>query len=174
MNNDRVTTPVLVQITKSPLRRELTEGEILRKKSWIAVRKVGSIFYSRSFWGTARRWILSTVLPESVLQRWMPYRKGECNRCGMCCRIVLTCPFLDEVDQLAACRIFTSTRHAPPPCLTFPLDPRDLADVQRQIAPTVCSFSFEGQPEHPTTWGALKAVWRSRLSRQVRRLMEAF
>ncbi len=183
MQNESGNTVRLVQIEKRSTEKEsaklatlpaLTEGEIFRKKVSILIRKSLAVFYTRSFYGTARRWIFSTFLPESVLKRWMPYRQGECNRCGMCCRIVLTCPFLHEEDQQAACRIFTSKRHAPPPCLTFPLDPRDLADVQRQIAPTVCSFSFEGQPEYPDTRAALMAELRLRLRRGVERLREAF
>ena len=166
--------PKLVQIEPRKPGPELTEREIFRKKTYIGFRKIAGVFYSRTFYGTARRWFLSTVLPDKIIYRWKPYRQGECIRCGMCCKIVVHCPFLHEDDQLTACKIYTSEKHAPPPCLAFPFDPRDLADVQRAIAPAICPFTYEGQPEHPTTWGAVKAELRAQWEKRKEKLKEAF
>ena len=70
--------------------------------------------------------------------------------------------------------IYTSPKHAPPPCVVYPIDPIDLAEVQREVAPAPCPFYFEGQPEHPTTWGAIKAEIRAEFGKRVDKLKEAF
>ncbi len=167
---------MLVQIERRdavPNLPPLTEREIALKKVYVGLRKVGGLFYSGHAYGTLRRWVWSTLLPERILNRWRPYRQGECNRCGMCCKIVLHCPFLQEDDQQTACRIYTSTRHVPPPCLSYPFDPADLADVQRAIAPAICPFTFTGQPEYPTIGGALKAELRQGIARQLARIRQS-
>jgi len=152
----------LVQIETRAVPPPPSESRIFFNKAYIAFRKSLAFFHSASAYGTARRWLLSTFLPETVLYRWQPYRKGSCNRCGMCCKIALRCPFLEEDSQHTACQIYTIPRHVPPPCLTYPLDPQDLAEVQRAIAPAICPFYFEGQPDDPGTWAALRTELRRR------------
>lgn len=165
----------LVQISSRPDRTlpALSDRQIFGRKVYVGLRKFAGFFYTRQAYGTFRRWLFSTFLPERILTRWRPFRQGECNRCGMCCKIVLHCPFLHEVDQQTTCLIYTSTRHVPPPCLSYPFDPADLADVQRAIAPAICPFTFTGQPEHPTTAGAVWAELRAGLVRRVDRLRQA-
>jgi hypothetical protein len=69
--------------------------------------------------------------------------RGECNRCGHCCRLLFNCPFLAELpDGTTNCTIYL-TKHAPKVCVVFPLDPADLAEIQRAISPQTCSFYFE-------------------------------
>jgi hypothetical protein len=148
----------------------LTESEIFRKKLYVGFRKLAGLFYTENAYGTVRRWAFSTFLPAEILGRWRPNRKGECNRCGMCCKIVLHCPFLHEADQQTSCRIYTSEKHVPPPCLSYPFDPWDLADVQRAISPAICPFTFEGEPEHPTIRGAVAAWFRVRLTKRFENL----
>ncbi|HEV2665015.1 MAG TPA: hypothetical protein VG324_08895, partial [Blastocatellia bacterium] len=60
------------------------------------------------------------------------------------------------------------------PCVVYPIDPTDLAEVQREVSPAPCPFYFEGQPEHPTTWGAIKAEIRAEFGKRVDKLKEAF
>jgi len=146
---------------------------VYREKTFIAVRKMLGFLYTKHSYGAARRWLLATYLPDRILYRWKPYQRGGCNRCGLCCKLVFRCPFFVENEQTTACMIYT-TPHASPPCVVFPIDPIDLREVQREIAPAPCPFYFEGEPEHPTTWGAVKAEIRAALDRRVRRLKEAF
>ncbi|MEP7274539.1 MAG: hypothetical protein ABI882_23820 [Acidobacteriota bacterium] len=151
----------------------VTDWFVYKTKTWVTLRKVSGFFYTRHSYGAARRWVLATVLPDRILYRWRPYRQGGCNRCGLCCKIVFQCPFFLQNEETTACMIY-ETKHAAPPCVTFPIDPIDLAEVKRAIAPDPCPFYFEGEPEHPTTWGAVKAEIRASLGRRVDKLKEAF
>ena len=69
---------------------------------------------------------------------------ATCDRlksyCGKCCQLVIPCPFLEgqektaEADHLT-CLIYHKGR--PPQCIAFPIDERDLADVNFQ-----CGYYF--------------------------------
>ncbi len=146
---------------------------VYRKKASATFRKILGFLYTTHSYGATRRWMLATILPDKILYRWKPYQRGGCNRCGLCCKIVFKCPFFYEDGKTTACMIYT-TRHAVPPCVSFPVDPMDLREVQREVAPAPCPFYFEGQPEHPTTWGAVKAEVRLEFARRVNKLKEAF
>ena len=151
-----------------------TDFEIYRKKGYIVYRKLIGFLYTDHSYGAFRRWYMSKILPDKVLYRWLPYRQGECNRCGLCCKIVFSCSFFVEGEQGTACSIYTDPKHSPSACVVFPIDPRDIQEVQKQIAPAPCPFHFEGAPEHPTTWGALKAYWREEWDRRVAKVKEEF
>lgn len=153
---------------------QLSEWEIYKHKAYIGYRKIIGFLYTDHSYGATRRWVLSHILPDKILYRWQPYKRGECNRCGLCCKIVFTCPFYHEGETTSACAIYTSPKHAPTPCVTFPFDPIDLREVQKQVAPAPCPFYFEGQPEHPTTWGAVKAELKAEWEKKVDKLKEAF
>jgi hypothetical protein len=144
---------------------------VYRQKAFAMTKKVAGLFYTTHSYGAIRRWALATFLPDSILYRWKPYQRGGCNRCGLCCKIVFQCPFFVENEHTTACMIYT-TKHAVPPCVVFPIDPIDLKEVQKQVAPDPCPFYFEGEPEHPTTWGAIKAEMRLAVERRVRQLKE--
>jgi hypothetical protein len=152
----------------------LTNKQIYQKKAYIGFRKITGFLYTKHSYGAARRWVLAQILPDKILYRWKPYQRGGCNRCGLCCKIVFRCPFFFENEQTTACMIYTSKKHAPAPCNVFPIDPTDLAEVQREVAPAPCPFYYEGEPEHPTTWGAIKAEIRIELGKRVDKLKEAF
>ena len=69
-------------------------------------------------------------------------RFGDCVLCGKCCQLVIPCPFLEgkeETETEAAdhlrCLIYHKGR--PPQCVAFPIDERDLADVNYQ-----CGYYF--------------------------------
>lgn len=180
MTEGSETNSKLVQI--EPLKKSdgepqiprLSDREIYLRKSILVFRKTVGFFHTRHSWAATRRYILSVTLPDRVLYRWKPYQRGGCNRCGECCKIVFKCPFFYESENTTACMIYTSKRHAPPPCVVFPIDPIDLAEVQREVAPAPCPFYFEGQPEHPTTWGAIRAEIRAQIDRRLDKLKEAF
>lgn len=151
----------------------ITDAQVYRIKTGIAIRKILGFLYTKHSYSATRRWVLAHTLPDRILYRWKPYQRGGCNRCGLCCKIVFRCPFFLENEHTTACMVYT-TKHASPPCVTFPIDPIDLREVQRQVAPAPCPFYYEGEPEHPTTWGAVKAEIRLALGRRVKQLKEAF
>lgn len=146
---------------------------VYRKKAYAAFRKGLGFLYTTHSYGATRRWIMASVLPDKILYRWKPYQRGECNRCGLCCKIVFKCPFFFEDGKTTACMVYT-TKHAVPPCVSFPVDPQDLREVQHEVAPAPCPFYFEGQPEHPTTWGAIKAELRAEWRKRKNKFKEAF
>jgi hypothetical protein len=101
--------------------------------------------FSIHTWGALRRTLLSNILPDNVLYRYKAYQRGECNRCGLCCKIQFRCPFLvEEGPYDTRCSIYT-TPHAPQACLKFPLDPMDLRLLQREVG-NACTFYYEGAP----------------------------
>jgi len=164
-----ITSDSLHEIVAPPI----TDAQVYRIKTGIAIRKILGFLYTKHSYGAARRWVLAHTLPDRILYRWKPYQRGGCNRCGLCCKIVFRCPFFLENEHTTACMVYT-TKHASPPCVVFPIDPTDLREVQRQVAPAPCPFYYEGEPEHPTTWGAVKAEIRLALGRRVKQLKEAF
>src|SRR5580704_3858318 len=84
--------------------------------------------------GKARRAVVGTMLSEEDRAGIAGARQGECNRCGTCCKILFTCPFLVEDKGVFTCSVYD---HRPPSCRLFPMVPADLREVDR------CAFSFE-------------------------------
>jgi hypothetical protein len=110
------------------------------------VRKVVRAPWSLHTWAALRRTILASALPDNLIYRYKAYQRGECNRCGLCCRIQFQCPFLvDEGPYNTHCAIYT-TPHAPSPCVKFPIDPMDLRLLQREVG-NACTFYYEGEPQ---------------------------
>jgi|GEM_PF-948681 len=135
----------LYQIARKKLPPPLTARQIFLKKLQAGFLKFIFMFRSTHPWWSIYRTILSNILPDNILYRWQPYRQGECNRCGACCKILFHCPFYVETEKGGHCSIY-NTPYAMKACLNFPVNPGDLAEIQRAIAPTVCAFSFEGSP----------------------------
>jgi hypothetical protein len=110
-------------------------------------KKVLHAPFSMHTYMALRRTVLPQILPDELLYRWKSYRKGECNRCGACCRIQFECPFVIEDDgpNVTHCAIY-QIDSAPKACHNFPIDPLDLHMLQREID-NVCTFYFEGEPE---------------------------
>lgn len=62
-------------------------------------------------------------------------REGDCNRCGACCSLVYTCPFLGrDKDDLPYCRVYGDLR--PMNCKTYPFDYVD-SEIE------ICSYTFK-------------------------------
>jgi hypothetical protein len=61
-------------------------------------------------------------------------RRGECNRCGECCKLPFPCPFLRYDDQgLSSCAVY----HArPPSCRKYP------RIASENLTPATCGFYF--------------------------------
>jgi Fe-S-cluster containining protein len=90
--------------------------------------------------GKIRRFLQAKILKEDTAPL-LAKRKGECNRCGACCKIVFRCPFLgtDNEGQYI-CRIYEKRFEQ---CRLFPLHPQDLREVEE------CSYTFEDAPSAP-------------------------
>jgi hypothetical protein len=125
----------------SPSRRWIYGQMILA-----VAKKIAHAPFSIHSWGALRRTVMANFLPDNILYRYKAYQRGECNRCGLCCRIQFQCPFLiDEGPYNTRCGIYT-TPHAPQACVKFPLDPMDLRLLQREVG-NACTFYYEGAPQ---------------------------
>jgi hypothetical protein len=120
-----------------------------RQMTRAVLRKIVHAPVSVHTWGALRRTLLSNFLPDNILYRYKAYQRGECNRCGLCCKIQFKCPFfVDEGPNNTRCAIYT-TPYAPQACLKFPLDPMDLRLLQREVG-NACTFYYEGEPRRLT------------------------
>lgn len=142
---------VLRVLPSSSVERELPPE--VPSKRWMywqmtraVAKKVAHAPFSIHTWAALRRAILSNVLPDNMVSRYKAYQRGECNRCGLCCKIQFQCPFLiDEGPYNTRCSIYT-TPHAPGACVKFPLDPLDLKLLQREVG-NACTFYYDGAPQ---------------------------
>jgi Fe-S-cluster containining protein len=88
--------------------------------------------------GKARRFVQASVMRQDT-DALLARRKGECNRCGACCKILFKCPFLGtDADGQYTCRIYDK-RFAQ--CRLYPLHAADLRELEGQ-----CSYTFEPEP----------------------------
>lgn len=69
-------------------------------------------------------------------------RRGECLRCGACCRLIASaCPYLTfEADGKSSCVKYATTRM--PNCVIFPIDRRDIKE-RDIVSGTPCGYAFE-------------------------------
>lgn len=81
--------------------------------------------------GKLRRVIVGAVLTDLDRSHLAKSRKGSCDRCGECCKILFRCPFYDDAT---GCTVYD---RRPPSCRLFPMIPADLQEVSR------CSISFD-------------------------------
>jgi len=88
-------------------------------------------------------------------------RRGDCNRCGACCKLPFPCPFLRfDGEGLSTCAVYFAR---PPSCRKYP------RTQDEQLTPETCGYFFvsaeqmrdqlrgtKGQPAHdaPTPAGA--------------------
>ncbi|MEI6125793.1 MAG: hypothetical protein WCQ99_04480 [Pseudomonadota bacterium] len=77
-----------------------------------------------------RRFLLNKFSRKHVMHQ-ISIRKGTCSQCGQCCRLIFRCPFLTGEGK---CFIYTHGR--PQQCRTFPIDTRDIAEVNN------CGYYF--------------------------------
>jgi hypothetical protein len=100
--------------------------------------------------GKLRRTYLHT-LHRGYIRRNLARRTGECARCGACCKLMFTCPYLDTSGQKSAC-----TRHHMRwwNCKIFPVDERDLKDRDMIHGHGACGYHFD-PPLPPQRWLAL-------------------
>ena len=89
----------------------------------------------RHLLGKLRRQWLVTFRPGYV-RRQLALRQGDCRQCGICCALGHTCPLLHNPTR--HCLIYYGYR--PKSCCVFPVDERDLQDVQ--AAGGTCGYAF--------------------------------
>jgi hypothetical protein len=110
--------------TELPVLNVPSPGSPLSRFRFVALRLQGKF----------RRFILSNVYTKNN-EALLEQRKGECTRCGACCKILVRCPFLDEVEGEYSCQIHG--QHFAQ-CQIFPLVPKDLEEVEEE-----CGYYFE-------------------------------
>jgi Fe-S-cluster containining protein len=61
-------------------------------------------------------------------------RRGDCNRCGECCKLPFPCPFLRYDHQgLSSCAVYYAR---PPSCRKYP------RTASENITPATCGYYF--------------------------------
>ncbi len=85
--------------------------------------------------GKLRRLWLVWFRPQCVARKHRQ-RTGRCLRCGRCCSLAFTCPMFAG-DGF--CLTYGAVR--PRVCAAFPIDERDLKEVERGGG--ACGFAFQ-------------------------------
>jgi Fe-S-cluster containining protein len=86
--------------------------------------------------GKIRRFVEGKLRTPEETEALLARRKGDCNRCGACCKIVFRCPFLGtDAQGEYTCRIY---QYRFTQCRLFPLHAQDLAELGEE-----CSYTFE-------------------------------
>jgi uncharacterized protein len=61
-------------------------------------------------------------------------RRGDCNRCGACCKLPFPCPFLRfDAEGLSSCAVYYAR---PPSCRKYP------RTESEQLTPETCGYYF--------------------------------
>ncbi len=89
--------------------------------------------------GKILRFYLGHFHKEYVARR-LAQRKGECKRCGACCRLLFKCAYVDDCKGHTECRIY---QNRPVNCRIFPFNKQHLheRDILRPDEP--CGYYFE-------------------------------
>ena len=90
--------------------------------------------------GKLRRLALARMQAGYVTQM-QRRRLGTCRRCGHCCRLLFTCPFLQtHSDGICHCTIHDQR---PASCKLFPIDERDLRERDLVDRKWPCGYRFK-------------------------------
>ena len=81
-------------------------------------------------WGKVRRFFMIRFMPTRV-SRQMSRRRGQCVRCGACCKLLFKCPFLKGNHCIKYAKRAKQ-------CALFPMSPKDLKFLEH-----TCGFYFE-------------------------------
>ena len=109
--------------------------------------------------GKMRRFAIGRLRRRNV-HRQAAIRQGECKRCGVCCKLLFQCPFLQDLpDGGTRCRIH-NTR--PRNCRIFPISEKDLHERDLLCPHLPCGYSFE-----PTSRDAPAQSEPTRFPRQI-------
>jgi len=72
---------------------------------------------------------------RDYLHKSLSARQGDCLQCGKCCELLYRCPALVKRNGMTRCLIYHRGR--PVQCRAFPIDIKDLADVNFE-----CGYFF--------------------------------
>jgi len=113
-------------------------------------------------WGKFRRAFLIALRKKHV-EGMLERRRGECLRCGACCKILIRCPSYDDSSGSPRCLIYEDR---PGNCGLFPLNEYDLRDRNIIQPHRKCGFHFvdhgngngheEAPRKAPIRWGPPK------------------
>lgn len=87
-----------------------------------------------------RRFVLCTF-KQKYVEEQQKSRYGDCFQCGKCCSLLLKCPFLEGPEWNTKCAIYHKGR--PKQCEAFPIDHKDLHDVE-----FLCGYYFNDEVEN--------------------------
>jgi len=95
-------------------------------------------------WGKVRRFYYG-IFRQDYIERSHARRRGECLRCGACCKLMVPCRYLNESNGMPAC-----TKHDVKykNCRIFPIDEADLADRDIIAPDTKCGYYFLPKTKH--------------------------
>lgn len=79
-----------------------------------------------------------------------PNRRGECNRCGACCKLPYPCPFLRyDDDGLSTCAVY---HVRPPSCRKYP------RTASENLTQEQCGYYFVASEDVATESPGLNAA----------------
>jgi hypothetical protein len=93
-------------------------------------------------WGKMRRAFL-VALRKNRVREMLERRRGECARCGACCKLLFRCPSYDDSDGSPRCLTYNDR---PGACGLFPLNEEDLRDRNIVMPGRKCGYYFEDFP----------------------------
>lgn len=93
-------------------------------------------------WGKLRR-AFRVAFSKKAVETSLSRRRGACNRCGACCKLLFNCPAYDDSNGDPKCLIYNDR---PGVCGLFPLDERDLRDRDLVMPSKKCGYWFEETP----------------------------
>ena len=98
----------------------------------------------RQLTGKIRRFFRASIYTAGN-EELLSLRRGECTRCGACCKILIRCPFLVERPENAQGEIYSCSIYGKHfnQCRLFPIVPRDLLEIEEE-----CGYTFV-EPSHP-------------------------
>ncbi len=85
--------------------------------------------------GKVRRFLL-VHFRQDYVQQQLTVRAGSCRQCGTCCNLLFTCPMLTKGGRCSAYGICR-----PGACKVFPIDERDIAEVE--LCGHHCGYNFD-------------------------------
>lgn len=89
-------------------------------------------------WGKIRRgWLIA--FRKKTVEKKLEHRRGDCNRCGACCKILFKCPAYDESGPEPRCVIYNDR---PGVCSLFPIDAADLRERNIVMPERKCGYYF--------------------------------
>lgn len=101
----------------------------------LSEKYLGRNTFFAQFLRKTRRTFYALFRRKYVRESIANVRKGECHRCGACCKLLFECPFLGHDSQnLPYCRIYGDLR--PAACKIYPFDKVD-SEIEQ------CGFRFD-------------------------------